>query len=373
MSDNLITIAIHQFEKASIAKQLLEKRGIPVVLEEIIQKVPGSDDITLGYHVKVNRNEAGRAITMIGLSKKLSYEGTGVFEHDDGKERVLVAVDFSDYSLKACEAAFELAKIIDAKVKILNVFPNIQYPLNVPFANIVRGEESDSILDKARRNMLDLCQEIDEKIAKGEMPSVNFSYSLREGITEEEIEIFVDSYKPTTLVIGTKGEGKNPKLVGNVTADIIEITSVPVLVVPLKGRVTQLSEVEHIAYLTNVDTRDLQAFDRLVQSSLTIDRDLRVTLVHMKNKEKEKGYHEMQLNKMKEHFLERYPSLNITYKVLDGEDPVFSLETFIDSEKVDILSLNTRKRNILGRIFIPSLSRKLLKSINLNIHLLVLR
>ena len=39
MSNHLITIAIHQLEKATIAKRLLERNGIEVTLEEFVQKV----------------------------------------------------------------------------------------------------------------------------------------------------------------------------------------------------------------------------------------------------------------------------------------------------------------------------------------------
>lgn len=371
MSNHLITIAIHQLEKATIAKRLLERNGIEVTLEEFVQKVPNSDSVSLGYHVKVKEEEANRAISLIGLSKKLSYEGSGVFKHDDGRMRILVAVDFSDYSLRACEAAFQVANILNAKVKILNVFANLHYPMNVPFANIVRGEESDGVLDKARRKMLALCQEIDDKISKGEMPSVNFSYSLREGLAEEEIEAFVDSYKPALLVIGTRGEGRNPKLIGNVAADIIEITNVPVLSVPLQGRVDKLTEIKHIGYLTNVDKKDLESFDRFVNNTLSLNNDMKITLIHINNSTKEKVFNEMQLLAMKNHFLEKYPQLNISYKVLESDNAIALVEEFVVKENVDILSLNTRKRNLLGRLFIPSMSRKLLKSIN--IHLLVLR
>lgn len=371
MSEHLVTIAIHQKEKAHIAKKLLEKAGIQVVLEELTQEVPEGDNISLGYHVKVKESDVNSAISLIGMSKKLSYEGAGVFEHDDGRNRILVAVDFSDYTLRSCETAFQLAKTLNAKVKILNVFTNLRYPLNVPFADIVRGSETNSVLDKARKKMLALCQEIDEKIAKGEMPSVNFSYSLREGLAEEEIELFTESYKPILLVIGSRGEGRNPKLIGNVAADIIEVTNVPVLVVPLKGQFENMNEIKHIGYLTNVDKKDLASFDQFVSHALGHNNQLKVTLIHINNSNKDKEYNEMQLIGMKEHFQAQYPQLNISYKVVDSDDVLGGLKDLVERENMDIVSLNTRKRNLLGRLFMPSLSRKLLKSID--IHILILR
>lgn len=371
MKPKLVTIAIHQQEKANIAKSLLEKYGIPIVLEEISQKLPHGD-ISLGYKLRVNEQDVNRAINLISTSKQLSYAGEGVFKHDDGRLRVLVAVDFSSYSIKACEAAFVVAKSMNAKVKILNIFNNLRYPLHMPFADVVRGEESNGILDKARREMFKLCENINDKIASGEIPSVNYSYSLREGIVEEEIENFVEEYKPFILVVGTKGMSDNPSyFMGNVTADIIETTDVPVLTVPLKGRVNNITEIKHLGYLTNVDKRDLEAFDNLVKMTQAQSGKIRITLIHVNNTAKGRRFNENQLADMHEYFQVRYPEINISYKLIDSEDMFGSLEEFIVKEEVGMLCLNTRKRNILGRIFIPSMSRKLLKSID--IHMLILR
>lgn len=370
MEQKLVTIAIHKQEKANIAKSLLEQYGIKAVLEEMSQQLP-QGDISLGYKLKVREDDVSKAINLISSSKQLSYAGEGVFKQDDGRIRVLVAVDFSEYSLKACETAFEVAKSMNGKVKILNVFPNMRYPLHMPFADVVRGDESNNILDQARRNMFELCEKINDKIASGEIPSVNYSYSLREGIVEEEIEDYVDEYKPAMLVVGFKGMGNNPQsFIGNVTADIIEITNVPVLAVPLKGRIKNISDVKHLGYLTNVDKRDLESFDHIVKL-IQSRSDIRITLIHINKTSKGDRFNKNQLADMHEYFQTRYPELHIGYEVIDSEDIIGSLENFVVKEDVGILCLNTRKRNILGRIFIPSMSRKLLKSID--IHLLVLR
>ncbi len=48
-----------------------------------------------------------------------------------------------------------------------------------------------------------------------------------------------------------------------------------------------------------------------------------------------------------------------------------AIEDFVDKENVGLICMNTRKRNILGRIFKPSMSRKVLKTID--IPLVILR
>lgn len=370
MEDKLVTIAIHQSEKANIAKQLLESRGILVVLDEIKQHLP-QGEISLGYHIKVRPQDVNIALTTIGTSKALSYTDKGIFKLDDGRGRILVAVDFSEYSIKACKVAFELAIVTNSKVKILNVFPNLRYPLHIPFSDISRGDQDESILSKARSNMLGLCQEINDKITIKEFPSVNYSYSLREGIVEEEIEDFIEEYRPLLLVIGTKGATNNPKhFVGNVTADIIETTDIPVLAVPLESKTEKITEVKHLGYLTNIDKRDLQSFDHLV-NHLQNYGNHKITLIHINHTSKGSRFNEQQLDDMREYFQIRYPNINVGYELIDSEEPMEALEDFIEKENVGLLCLNTRKRNILGRIFKPSMSRKLLK--NLDLPLMILR
>ena len=369
MDNKLVTIAIHQSEKANIAKELLESRNIPVVVEEITQQL-SHGSISLGYHIKVRPQDVNVALTIIGTSKALSYTKEGIFKYDDGRGRILVAVDFSEYSLNACKMAFQIAKITNAKVKILNVFPNMRYPLHIPFSDIVRGSENETILDKSRNNMLNLCQQINDKIVAGEIPSVNYSYSLREGIVEEEIDNFVDDYKPSLLVVGTKGITDNPKnIVGNVTADIIEVTNVPVLAVPLGAKSKNLFDIKHMGYLTNVDKRDLESFDTLVKL-LHSYGNVRITLIHINYTSKGGRFNEQQLADMKEYFQARYPALNIGYELINTDEAMDALETFIAKEEVGMLCLNTRKRNILGRIFMPSMSRKLLRSVDLPLMIL---
>lgn len=370
MDKKLVTIAIHQYEKATIAKGVLEQRGIPVILDEITQDLP-QGKMSLGYHIQVPEQYVNTALTLLGTSKALSYTDQGVFTNDDGKLRILVAVDFSEYTLKTCAAAFDLAKLIDAKVKILNVFNNLRYPLHMPFADIVRGDEQTSILNKARGNMLILCQEIDKKIENGEIPSINYSFSLREGIVEEEIENYIEEYKPILLVVGTKGGNNSKNMMGNVTADIIEITNIPVLAVPLESVVDNVRDIQHIAYLTNVDKRDLLSFEALISQLSTFRKDLKVTLVHVTRSEEASRFSEEQLAQINKNLQEKYPTVNVCYKIFNSGDMINAVEDFVKEEEVGMLCVNTRRRNILGRIFIPSMSRKLLN--NINVLLMVLR
>lgn len=371
MNDKILTIAIHTQGKARILKQVLERKGIEAFMEEVNTSITPDNTIP-AIAIKVKEADLLRAFMAIEADNLFSYSDKQTYAVDDGRKRILVAVDFSDYSLKACRAAFHIAKEIDAKVKILHVYNKIYFPSTIPFADTLKEEGEVSIMDKSRKLMLDLCCEIDRLISEGKLPSVNYSYSLREGFVVEEIDDFIDEYKPVLLVVGTKGKDNNQKYaLGNVTADIIEITDVPVIAVPENAPFTEPARVKHIAFLTNFQERDLISFDLLV-NLLKPYEDVKITLLHINRIDKKGAKHtETELASMKEYFLNKHPELNVGYKFIDSPDLVDSVIDFIEEDHVNIVALNTRKRNLFGRMFIPSVSRKVLSSSN--VALLILR
>lgn len=371
MNNELLTLAIHTVEKAKILKQILEDSGIDVFLEEV-------DNLSFGlypcdrYYVKVKGSDLSKAIGIIEENRLFNYGDKRTLAIDDGRRRILVAVDFSDYSLKACQIAFSIAKEVNAKVKILHVYHNIYYPSHIPFADSLKKNPDDGLLNKTRKQMLDLCIEIDKNIAEKKWDSINYSYSLREGAVEEEIDFFVKEYKPFLLVLGTKGKNNNQSsILGNVTADVIEMVNIPVLAIPESSPINRAKDIKHIAFLTSLQSRDMNSFNTLVNNIIPY-KDIRITLMHVniKNKEGEK-WTETELQNIAEHLKKIYPQLNIAYRQIDSTDIPQAINDYVEKENITIICLNTRKRNLLERIFAPSVSRKVL--IESNKAILVLR
>lgn len=364
MEDKIITFAVHSPKKADILRYVLEKNGINVYLKKV-------NDGTDGVAVRVKEASLSQALAIIEENNLFSYNDQNTHNMDDGRKRILVAVDFSNYSLHACRVAFNIAKDINAKVKILHVYYKVQFPTSLPFADSLKEDREEGLLDKVRKKMLDLCFEIDKKITEGDFPSINYSYSIREGIVEDEIDNFIKEYKPSLLVIGTKGKhNKENSILGNVTADIIEMTDVPVLAVP-ETAPKSTSQVKHMAFLTNMHEGDTYSFKKLIDI-LKLRPDVKITLVHINlNNRKDLTWTENELSRIKDLFNNEFPGLNINYELIDTPDLLSALADFIDKENVGVIALNTRRRNLFGRIFMPSVSRKML--FKFNVGLLILR
>lgn len=369
MATQLVILAIRTESKALIIKKVLEENSIEVFLE----KVQGEAAYPNACYIRIKEERLSDALSIIEANNLFEGKDKSSIVPDDGRRRILVPVDFSEHSRNACTVAFSIAKQMNAKVKILHVYNNIYYPLSFPFADKTKDANDMGHLDKVRKQMLDLCFEIDQRIQAGKLPSINYSYSIREGIPEEEIENFVTEYNPFLLVMGTRGKDDNAtKVVGDVTADVVEMTNVPVLAVPGHIDINENTTVNHIMFLTNLSERDITSFDTLV-NLLQPYENVKITLMHINviNKKGEK-WGKDDLAKMKAHFLERYPQLNINYELLDSHDMLTSVREFIEAEHVSVVALNTRRRSLLGRIFMPSFSRKVLEASDM-VSLLVLR
>ena len=100
--DRLITVAIHTYAKALILKSLLENEGIPVVIDNVnlIQPVVSS-----GVRVRIQEKDLPLALKII---EQMSIEEIEMSD-DKNKPIVLIPIDFSDYSKKACFIGFDFA------------------------------------------------------------------------------------------------------------------------------------------------------------------------------------------------------------------------------------------------------------------------
>lgn len=359
--DKLITLAIHTDEKAHILKSVLESENLAVVLEPVDSNDPL---LTKGIRVRINEADLAKALGVIESRHLFSYSEPETYRTDDGRHRILVPVDFSDYSLKACEVAFKIAKQINAKVKILHVYFNPYFPTALPIAEVfayqAKEEEAfQTIIDKVKSDIKKLCTVIDENIAKGIFPPINYSYVLKEGLPEEEIVSFAKEYKPSLIIMGTRGKDqKDADLIGSVTAEVIEMTKIPIFTIPENNHLTDIDSVKNIVFLTNFSQRDLTAFDSMY--ALFKNRNITVHLTHIDTKKMVEFDTTIKMKGIKSYFSQKYPDTNFDYTLIDGPNLIEGLDKYIKEHNIDLLALKTAKRNIFARMFSPSVSRKML-------------
>ena len=358
MEDKLVTLAIHTFEKAQILKTILETEGIEVYIHNVNQIQPV---VSAGVRVRIKESDLPHALRIIEDSKWLS-EDTEEESTAPQVKKILIRVDFSDYSIKACELGINYAYQAGAEVMIMHAYFSPYFPSAIPMGDTlayqVNEEESvQNVLKRVQIDMENICTMINRKIQAGELPKVKYNYVLREGLPEEEIIAYCKEYHPTLIVMGTRGKSqKDMDLIGSVTGEVIEVNKVPVLAIPENIRFNDLSDAKNIAFATSFNQRDLVAFDEFME--IIKGYDVNIHLFNISTSKDE--WNEIRLTGVNEYFKKQYPDANISHTVLADGDLLLAIEKFVRDKQIDVIALSTYRRNILARMFNPSIARKML-------------
>ncbi|HSM47843.1 MAG TPA: universal stress protein, partial [Draconibacterium sp.] len=72
------------------------------------------------------------------------------------------------------------------------------------------------------------------------------------------------------------------------------------------------------------------------------------------------GWDMARLEGMKDVLHEKYKGIEFACHLIVGRNTLESLENYMKEEKVDIISLTTHKRNMITRLFNPSLAKRMI-------------
>lgn len=363
MEEKLVTLAILTYSKAQILKNVLENEGIEACIHNVnlIQPV-----ISSGVRIRIRESDLPRALKIIESSAWLADD---VINEEKPKEnhskQILVPVDFSDYSMAACEFGFNFASKIQAEVVLMHVYFSPVYMPSLQYATEGYGLPMEhelgikSMLDNIHEQLNKLTGSIKDRIAKGELPDVKYTCVLKEGVPEEEILHYAREERPLIIIMGTRGKGeKEMDLIGSVTAEIIDRSPVFVYAIPKNAVKKNFDDIHKIAFFTSFDQRDLIAFDSLVTTFK--DYHFEVSFIHLSDNAQKRTWNEIKLVGIQGYFKKQYPQLTIDYDMLGGESLLSNLDNYVKEKGIDVLCLSNYKRNIFARLFNPSIARRMI-------------
>lgn len=364
MDDKLVTLSILTYSKAQILKSVLENEGIETVIHNINQIQPL---ISTGVRVRIKEKDLPKALRVIESSAWLSESVIGEKPtiDKDQKKKILVPVDFSSYSIKACEFAFNLAKTINSEVILLHVYFTPVYSSSLPYGDVFNYQITDdvtirTILQKVHSDLNHLSNTVKDKIKDGEFPNVKYSCVLREGIPEEEILRYSKEQQPIITIMGTRGRSqKDVDLLGSVTAEVIERSRIPVLAIPENTPFNSFDSVKRIGFITNFNQRDLIAFDTFITAWNSFK--FSISLLYLADpKTVTDAWNKIKLAGIKDYFQNQYPTLDIKYDIVLNDDLLENLDKYINESKIDVITIISYKRNIFARLFNPSIAKKVI-------------
>lgn len=364
MEEKLVTLAILTYSKAQILKNVLENEGIEACIHNVnlIQPV-----ISSGVRIRIRESDLPKALKIIESSEWLAEDVVNEekTEKKHGKQ-VLIPVDFSDYSMSACEFGFNFAAKIQAEVVLMHVYfspvymPSLQYATeNYGLPPMEHELGIKSMLDNIHEQLNRLINSIKERIQKGKLPGVKYTCILKEGVPEEEILHYARKEKPLIIIMGTRGKGeKEMDLIGSVTAEIIDRSPVFVYAIPKNAQKKNFDKIHKVAFFTSFDQRDLIAFDSLI--TIFKDYHFEVSFIHLSDNVQKRTWNEIKLVGIQEYFKKQYPQLTIDYDMLGGESLLSNLDEYVKEKSIDVLCLSNYKRNVFARLFNPSIARRMI-------------
>ncbi|MGL4852188.1 MAG: universal stress protein [Phocaeicola sp.] len=364
MEDKLVTLAILTYAKAQILKNILENEGIESYIHNVnlIQPI-----VSAGVRVRIKESDLARALLLIDDSSWLTEMIDT--EQNDSKDaskmaKVLIPVDFSDYSLMACKFGFSFAHAIDAEVILLHAYFSPIYSPTIPYGSdgfsfeLEQERSVKTMLESVHVELNKLADTVKQKIEVGEYPPVKFRCVLRDGVPEEEILRYAKKHQPVITVMGSRGSSKKEvDLIGSVTAEVIDRCKGMVYVVPEGSQNKVFKEIKRVAFLTNFDQRDLLAFDKLFFPFKDTHRFV-VSFVHIGDKKNE--WSEVKLAGIKDYFQKQYPTIQFSYNLITENSILNSLDSYVKSEQIDVICVTNYRRNIMARLFNPSIAHRMI-------------
>ncbi len=359
-SDRLITIAIHTFDRAHRMKSLLEAHGVKVALQNVNLTNPS---ISSGVRVRIAETDLPLALRIVENAEIFSPE---VIDEKSGHQTILVPVDFSDNSFKACAAAFRIAAIHNARVHLLHSYIDPSYTAGAamqlsetldfePGADAAEDMEmSKEISTTADRSMRDFEARLRDKIKDGVIPPVKFDSEIVEGLPEECVDNYTETHHPILIVMGTKGaDDTNRHLFGSVTAEVLDSCRCSILTIPDTFNIPSGLSLRHLIFFASSSQDDILTLDALYR--LLPETSLDITLVSLPEKGKRNS-----ASNLLAYCRGHYPAYRFSVSDLSQGNPLEDYDKIAESHKVDMIVVGTRKRNIFARLFSPTLAHKLL-------------
>lgn len=139
--------------------------------------------------------------------------------------KIVVPLDLSKHSEKLCEMADNLARPHVSKIAALHVVDTI-----IPPMYQLVGIESLFDLDRDMRKRLEV--RVEKLLRETVRAEIETEYHVLEGHASHEIARFADEFHADLIVMGRRGVGDTPHLIGGVTERMMHDTHHPILVLP---------------------------------------------------------------------------------------------------------------------------------------------
>ena len=365
MSDRFITVAIHTYDKAISLRNLLESEGIEVEFRNVNIEHPV---IASGVRVRIRENDLPLALRIIENREIFSVPTPVAGRQADPTKPILVPVDFSEHSLLALKAAFHLAHRHDTTIELLHTYIDPYVAGNMQLTDSLTYEIADAEtrqqVEKTALTQMDhFTRSIRDMIKSGEIPPVKFTTNVVEGVPEDAITEYAKSHNPFMIVMGTRGSGrKERELIGSVTAEVLDKCRFTVLAIPECFNPSAAGySIKHILFFSNIDQEDILAMDTLYRILPATKACVTIASVPGKKRPFERNPKDG-LKALQDYCVRNFKNFSFETENLSLDNIINEYTAIEAHQKIDLIVVPNKKKNIFSRLFNPSLAHRILFS-----------
>lgn len=260
---------------------------------------------------------------------------------------ILFPTDFSPGADNALKYAIGLSDKLKAKLILFNSFHIPAYA-----GTSIDEDVEEQLMNVANDQLQNL---------KNEIVSLNKNLKVEcavdYGFAVDNIISTVEEKNADLVIMGTKGAGGLKEVfIGSNAALVLEKAPCPVLVIPEKAN---FKNFDKIAFATNYRDSDFDPIASLTEIAALFNS--KIMIVHVSQVATTQDYESDLLQWYKEELKKKVniEYENISFHELVGGNVDYELEDFIEKNKVDLLALSMRKRNVFSKLFDRSLTKKM--------------
>ena len=355
--ENLVKIATYKrTETACFLKERLEMENI----DSFFILVCSLEDKMEHVRVQVKADKVESAIRVM-METRDEY-GTDIENIEPllQKRKILALTDFSKSSEYACQYAINLARKLNAEVKLLHVFENPIADLKLQSSETYGKYLFDIAKEEEKRasdGMIKFSGKIKTYLKRNKIDDVMYHPVIAMGHIIRTIKNVCKAYQPDVMVLGTVGYQEEAKSVfTGAVKELVNELDIPVFAIPGPCRLTAFENMK-ILYATDFNENDHSSLNRLLKIMEDIKKQ--ITCIHIDtahNPAKEERIDE--LNVFLKHM---YSNIEIRCVLLDYVNVYQGIKDYADSNEMNLLSFTIEKRSIFDMLFMPNLFKKILQ------------
>jgi len=362
MSDRMITLATYSYSRAQLLKARLESEGVECYLKNInlIQSAIGG-----GVKLRIKEEDLSRSLRIIE-ELDLSYTQEDLQDQFPQPKldvnRILVPIDFSDVSPKLCEAATDIAKKFNADILLFHTY-FVATIETVPFSdsytyNSTVVEILSDVEKNAEAKILELSKTIKKQLEEEKIEGIEVDVEIAGGTATSEILNICKKYQPDLIVMGSRGEtAGTSNLLGSVVSNVIEETDVPILLLSDEGEKVDLEKIDNIMYATDFSKHDFRSIANL--KYITNPYQMKIHCVHFEERGHTDPIDEHKMQILRKFIKRAFKNAEISCRIIQEDDKINGIEKYISDHSIGMVAILARKHNLLQRLFIGEMSRKL--------------